>query len=85
MAALNAENGDLKQPEAVEAPEALEQDMVEETNKSGGVAYQFNPDASPEEKAAAAETVCPRIICVAACLFAFADWWSIGCASKLPS
>ena len=31
--------------------------MVDEAKKAGGAAYEFNPDASPEEKAAAARAV----------------------------
>lgn len=34
--------------------------MIEETKKTGGVALHFNPDASPEEKAAQARSVGPR-------------------------
>ena len=70
MAAPSAVNGDLKQPEApeavdtsMEAAEAVEQDLVAKANKAGAVAYQFDPDAPPEEKAAVAEAVCPWIIC----------------------
>lgn len=54
------ENGDLRQQavQGQEPPETVEQDLVDKTTESGAAAYQFNPDASPEEKAAAAESVC---------------------------
>lgn len=46
-------------------PEAVEKVLVNETEKAGAHAYQFDPDASPEEKAAAAEAVCPPgIVCI---------------------
>ena len=31
--------------------------MMDEAKKAGGAAYEFNPNASPEEKAAAARAV----------------------------
>lgn len=34
-----------------------ERTMVDETTKAGGAAYQFDPNASPEEKAAQARSV----------------------------
>lgn len=34
-----------------------EQTMVNETLKAGGTAFQFDPNASPEEKAAQAQSV----------------------------
>lgn len=40
-----------------EAAQAAEKVLVEETRKAGLPAYQFDPDASPEEKAAAAAAV----------------------------
>lgn len=39
------------------APEAVEKVLVNETQKAGAPAYQFDPDASPEQKAAAAKAV----------------------------
>ena len=44
-------------PQDPNAAEAAEQVLVEETRKAGMPAYQFDPNASPEEKAAAAEAV----------------------------
>lgn len=41
---------------AVSAGDA-EKAIVNETKKAGGVAFQFDPDASPEEKAAQARSV----------------------------
>lgn len=46
--------------EAPIAPEDAEKNLVNEDNKAGAEAYQFNPDATPEQKAAAAESVCSR-------------------------
>lgn len=70
MASLEAEKTELKEEGVIEAatelaqdpeskvnPETVEQTLVDETRKSGGAAYQFDPDASPEDKAAAAEAV----------------------------
>lgn len=44
-------------PDDPRAAEAAEKVLVEETQKAGMPAYQFDPDASPEEKAAIAEAV----------------------------
>lgn len=72
MASQNVEDrkGELRQQGAIETaqeaskdpqsglrPEAVEKVLIEETRKAGLPAYQFNPDASPEEKAAAAAAV----------------------------
>ena len=35
-----------------------EQTMHDESKKAGGAAFQFNADATPEEKAAQARSVC---------------------------
>ncbi|KAL4771021.1 hypothetical protein BDW60DRAFT_71742 [Aspergillus nidulans var. acristatus] len=72
MASQNAESTELKQQGAIETaqaasqdpqshiqPETVEKKLVEETRKAGLPAYQFNPDASPEEKAAEAESRVP--------------------------
>ena len=57
---------ELKQQGAVEAArdgnswvtaEDAERVIVEETKKTGNEAYQFDPNASPEEKAAQAASV----------------------------
>lgn len=57
---------ELKQQGALEAArdsnsnvtaEDAERKMLEETRKAGAQAYQFDPDASPEEKAAQARLV----------------------------
>lgn len=59
---------ELKQQGAIEAvqnasaesqmaPEDAEKVIIEETKKAGMPAYQFDPDASPEEKAAQAQAV----------------------------
>lgn len=39
-------------------PEAVEKVLVNETQSAGVPAYQFDPDATPEQKAAAAQAVC---------------------------
>ena len=69
MASLEVEDQqrELRQQGAIEAAEQAPQDpkaaeaaekvLVEETRKAGMPAYQFDPNASPEEKAAAAEAV----------------------------
>lgn len=40
-------------PQSKIQPELVEQKLVEESRKAGAVAYQFNPNDSPEEKAKA--------------------------------
>lgn len=49
--------------------EAVEKALVEETRKAGVPAYQFDPDASPDDKAAAARAVgsSPRLTACVAC------------------
>lgn len=67
MASAVAEKTELKEAGIVEAaselsqdpqskvnPEIIERTLVDETRKLGVPAYQFDPDASPEDKAAAA-------------------------------
>ena len=44
-------------PQSHIRPETVEKKLVDETRKAGFPAYQFDPDASPEDKAAAAESV----------------------------
>jgi hypothetical protein len=60
---------ELKQQGAIEAAqdpnsnvtaEDAEKAMIEETKKAGGAAFQFDPDATPEEKAAQARAVSCR-------------------------
>ena len=63
---LSSHAGELKQQGAEEAArnpnshvtaEDAERVMVDETKKAGVAAYQFDPYASPEEKAAQARSV----------------------------
>jgi hypothetical protein len=70
MASVDAEKTELKEEGIIEAatelaedpqskvnPDKIEEALVRETREAGGVAYQFDPDASPEAKAEAAESV----------------------------
>ncbi|KAJ5481082.1 hypothetical protein N7539_006976 [Penicillium diatomitis] len=72
MASVAAEKSELKEEGMIEAatqltqdpnssvnPDTVEEALVRETQAAGGVAYQFDPDASPEAKAAAAESRLP--------------------------
>ncbi|KAI9672365.1 MAG: hypothetical protein M1817_003387 [Caeruleum heppii] len=65
---LHSQAAELKQQGAAEASrdpnshvtaDDAEKTMIEETRKAGGHAYIFNPDASPEEKAAQARSNLP--------------------------
>ena len=47
-------------PDSKVSAQDAERTMVNETLKAGGAAYQFDPNASPEEKAAQAQSVCRR-------------------------
>lgn len=49
-------------PQSKIQPELVEQKLVEESRKAGAVAYQFNPNDSPEEKAKAANAVSSMIL-----------------------
>ncbi|KAL4783445.1 tricalbin [Aspergillus varians] len=49
----------FQDPQSHVDPDKVEQALVDETRKAGLPAYQFNPDASPEEKAAEAEARVP--------------------------
>ena len=73
MASVEAEKTELKEEGVIEAatelaqdpeskvnPDTIEQNLVDMTRQAGGAAYQFDPDASPEDKAAAAEAVRSR-------------------------
>ncbi|KAI2792008.1 hypothetical protein POX_b02040 [Penicillium oxalicum] len=72
MASVAAEKTELKEEGMIEAatqlaqdpeskvnPDKVEEALVEETRGAGGVAYQFDPNASPQAKAAAAESRLP--------------------------
>ncbi|KAJ5929788.1 hypothetical protein N7454_006738 [Penicillium verhagenii] len=72
MASVQAEKTELKEQGMVEAavdltqdptskvnPNTVEEALVKETRESGVPAYQFDPDASPEDKAAAAQARLP--------------------------
>lgn len=67
---VDGAQGELKQQGAIETAQNAAQDpqsnltaedaemvLLDETKKAGMPAYQFNPDASPEEKAAEAQAV----------------------------
>lgn len=47
-------------PQSQIQPDVVEKKLVEESRKAGAVAYQFDPDASPEEKAQAAAAEIPN-------------------------
>jgi hypothetical protein len=60
---------ELKQQGAVEAAqdpnsnttaEDAERVLIDESKKAGATALQFDPDATPEEKAAQAKSVCSK-------------------------
>ena len=66
MSQINGRESELKSQGAAEAARSpdskvsardAEQTMVEESLKAGSVAYQFDPNASPEDKAAQASSV----------------------------
>ncbi|KAJ5975097.1 Tricalbin [Penicillium waksmanii] len=72
MASLEAEKTELREegviqaatelqqdPESKVNPDTVEQTLVDESRKAGAAAYQFDPDASPDDKAAAAEARVP--------------------------
>ncbi len=65
--AIDAAETSFQNTQAGTNPDKVEQQLVDDTRKAGLPAYQFDPDASPEEKAAEAEAVrlnyllvCPR-------------------------
>ena len=67
LSSLSSHKGELKSQGAVEAArdpnssitaEDAEQVMLEESKKAGTAAYRFDPNASPEDKAAVARAVC---------------------------
>lgn len=47
-----------KDPQSKVNPDVVEEAMLKEVKKADVPVYQFDPDASPEEKAAAAKAVC---------------------------
>ncbi len=67
MSQLSSRAGELKSQGAAEAAQDpnsnisaqdAEQVMINESKKAGIAAYQFDPNASSEDKAAQAESVC---------------------------
>ncbi|KAJ5806811.1 Tricalbin [Penicillium riverlandense] len=73
MASAAAENTEMKEEGVIETAQELQQDpqskvnpdtveekLVDETRKAGVPAYQFDPNASPEDKAEAAGSRMPR-------------------------
>ncbi|KAJ5778668.1 Tricalbin [Penicillium odoratum] len=73
MASVPAENTELKEegmvdlatdlaqdPNSKVNPEIVEEALVRETREAGAPAYQFDPNASPEDKAAAAQARLPK-------------------------
>lgn len=55
--AIEAAQAASRDPKSHISPETVEKKLVEDNRKAGFPAYQFDPDASPEEKAAEAEAV----------------------------
>lgn len=54
---------DARDPHSKTTSEDAEMFMVEQTRAVGGAAYQFNPSASPEDKAAQVKAVRhPRLL-----------------------
>lgn len=47
-----------RDPNSTVTPDQAERKVVEEARKGGSAAYKFDPDATPEEKAAQAKAVC---------------------------
>lgn len=47
-----------RNPESAVTSEDAERAVVNETRKAGGAAFQFDANATPEEKAAQARAVC---------------------------
>lgn len=71
MASAPAVNGEVKEQLAVDAAadpnssvtaQQAEKVILDESKKAGAVAMQFDPDASPEEKAAQAKAVRSSIL-----------------------
>lgn len=55
--AIETAQNAAQDPQSDVRPEDAEKVLLDETKKAGMPAYQFDPDASPEEKAAAAQSV----------------------------
>ena len=55
--AIETAQNAAQDPQSEVRAEDAEQELVDETKKAGMPAYQFDPDASPEEKAAEAQAV----------------------------
>ena len=51
---------DAQNPDTKTTSEDAEQALINDTKRAGGAAFQFDPDASPEEKAASARSVSGR-------------------------
>jgi hypothetical protein len=51
-----------KDPQSRVNPDVVEEMVVEDAQKAGAAAYQFDPDASPEDKANAAKGVRMRSV-----------------------
>lgn len=49
-----------RDPDSKVSAQDAEQTMINESLTAGGAAYQFDPNASPEDKAAQAQSVCHR-------------------------
>lgn len=95
MASVAAEKTELKEEGIIDAatqlaedpqskvnPEKIEEALVKETQEAGGVAYQFDPDASPEAKAAAAESVGFRAFRLES---PKSDWFSVGGNARMAN
>lgn len=48
---------DAQNPNSQTTAEDAQQALIDNTKRAGGAAFQFNPDASPEDKAAQARSV----------------------------
>lgn len=55
--AIETAQNAAQDPQSEVRAEDAEQELIDETKKAGMPAYQFDPDASPEEKAAEAQAV----------------------------
>ena len=55
--AIETAQNAAQDPQSEVRAEDAEQELIDETRKAGMPAYQFDPDASPEEKAAEAQAV----------------------------
>ena len=67
---LSSQIGELKSqgaedaardPNSTVTAQDAQRTIVDETKKAGGAAFRFNPDASPEEKAAVAAAVSQQL------------------------